>query len=63
MMTPRAKRCVAGSRGSVGEHLPEAGGIDRQQRQDRAELDQHLEGAARAFEAEQPAGEQQVGGR
>ena len=38
-------------------------GIDREQGEDRAELDQNLEGAAGALEAEQLAGEQEMGRR
>lgn len=34
--------------------------IDREQRQDRAELNQHLEGAAGAFEAQEMADQEKV---
>ena len=60
MITPRAKRCVAPVARQVGDELPEPRRIDREQRQDRAELDQHLEGLAGALEAEQAPGEQQM---
>ncbi len=38
----------------------EARGVDAEDREDRAELDQHLEGLARRFEAEEMAGEQDM---
>ena len=44
------------------QHLPEPAEIDAQDRQDRAELDQHLEGLAGGFEAEKVAGQQDVPG-
>ena len=48
------------ARRQVAENLHDLAGIDRKQRQDRAELDEHLERLARALEAENAAGEQKV---
>ncbi len=47
---------------SIGE-APEPAGIDREQRQDRAELDQHLEGLAVVLEAKELADEEEMRGR
>ena len=44
--TPRMKRRGAGSRERAERDLPQPHEIDRQDRQDRAELDQHHEGLA-----------------
>ena len=57
------------ARGRIGEEaerdLPEPHEIDREDRQDRAELDQHHEGLAElvVVEAEEPFQQQQVPGR
>ncbi len=53
----------AGVAWEIGEQLPQPAEIDAEDRQDRAELDQHLEGLAGRFEAEEMAGEQDVAGR
>ena len=53
MITPSTKRRVRAVARQVGDELPQPSGIDREQRQDRAELDQHLEGLAGVLEAEQ----------
>ena len=60
MSTPRTKRWVRRSRGRSRQQLHDPAGIDREQRQDRAELDEHLERLARALEAENAAGEQKM---
>ena len=49
--------------GQLEQHFPEAAEIDAQDRQDRAELDQDLEGLAGGVEAEEMAGEQDMAGR
>ena len=61
-MTKRARRRI----GEQSEReLPERAEIDRQQRQDRAELDQHREGLAEivVVEAEEALHQQQMPGR
>ncbi len=45
------------------EHLPQFAGIDGQDRQNGAELDQHLEDLLGRFEPEKMSGEQQMSGR
>ena len=52
----------AGRSGSARGEREQPAGIDRQDRQDRAELDQHLEGLAGRVEAEEMPGEQDVAG-
>ena len=63
--TPMTKRRAAGSLNMPIAMLPEPGEIDRQQRQDGAELDQHREGLAEivVVEAEEALHQQQVPGR
>lgn len=56
--TPR-RRIVRQRQGD----LPQPREIDRQDRQHRAELNEHLERLAGALEAEKVPGQQQVGGR
>ena len=63
MRTPSTKRRVFGSRGKSAASCQRRAGIDGKEREDRAELDQHLERLAGALEAEQPPGEQQMRGR
>src|SRR5690606_20634487 len=54
-------------RGAIGrkldEHVPQSREIDRENRQDRAELDDHLEHLAGRLEAHEMAGEKDVTGR
>src|SRR5690606_9085365 len=47
----------------IDQKLDQTAEIDRQDRQDRAELDQDLEGLAGRLEAEEMAGEQYMAGR
>ena len=61
--TPATKRRAPGSVGSARGEREQPAGIDRQDGEDRAELDQHLEGLAGRVEAEEVAGEQDVAGR
>ena len=57
---PRTKRRVRASARQIGSDLPQPAGIDAEDRQDRAELDQDLEGLAGRFEAEKMPGKQDM---
>ena len=60
--TPATKRRAPGSVGSARGQREQPAGVDREDGEDRAELDQHLEGLAGGVEAEEVAGEQDVAG-